>query len=89
MSNIKSYVKFASKYALKMGMILFLITFSVVAVKVMIIGSNDPTSVVLKRLGISALAMFAFFYIGSFIHGLYKYYIESPFQKVTDGDDAS
>ena len=89
MSNIKSYVKFASKYALKMGSILFFITFAVVAVKVLMTGSSDPTSLVLKRLGIGAIAMFAFFYIGSFIHGLYKYYIESPFQKLADGDDAS
>lgn len=76
---MKLYIKFAAKYALKMGTALFLATMSIAIVSSLLRGSEDPVSVVILRLAIASVMVFSIFYIGSFIYGLFKYYVESPF----------
>ncbi len=81
---MKLYIKFAAKYALKMGGALFVATMSIAIVSSLLKGSDDPTSVVIQRLLIASVVVFFIFYVGSFIYGLYKYHIESPFMKRQD-----
>jgi hypothetical protein len=77
----KAYLKYAFPYALKVGFSLFIITMLLAVAKVAFTELTDPLSVVIERLIIVAVTMFAFFFTCSFIYGLYKYYIDSPFIK--------
>jgi Na+-translocating ferredoxin:NAD+ oxidoreductase RnfE subunit len=81
---LKLYIKFAAKYALKMGGALFAVTMSIAIVSSLLKGSDDPVSVVIQRLLLASVVVFFIFYVGSFVYGLYKYYIESPFMESQD-----
>jgi hypothetical protein len=81
MGLFKAYIKYAFTYALKVGSWLFIVTLSLALAKVAFTEFTEPLSVVLERLEIAAIAMFVFFFICSFIYGLYKYYVELPFIK--------
>jgi hypothetical protein len=62
-----------------MGGALFVVTMSIAIFSSLIKGSEDPISTVIQRLLIASVAVFAIFYIGAFVHGLFKYHNESPF----------
>jgi len=62
-----------------MGSALFVATMSIAIVSSLIKGSEDPVSVVIQRLIIASAVVFLIFYVGSFIYGLFKYHVESPF----------
>ncbi len=62
-----------------MGGALFIVTMSIAIVSSLIKGSEDPISVVIQRLVIASVAVFAIFFIGAFVFGLFKYHNESPF----------
>ncbi|GIU14801.1 hypothetical protein TUM3792_06090 [Shewanella sp. MBTL60-007] len=81
---MKPYIKFAANYALKMGGALFIATMSIAIVSSLLKGSADPISVVIQRLLIASIVIFFIFYVGSFVYGLYKYHIESPFMESQD-----
>ncbi|QQX81581.1 hypothetical protein JK628_06890 [Shewanella sp. KX20019] len=76
---MKLYIKFAAIYALRMGGALFAVTMFIAIVSSFLKGSDDPISVVIQRLAIASIVVFLIFYIGSFIYGLFKYHVESPF----------
>lgn len=49
------YIKFAAKYALKMGSALFIATMSIAIVSSLLKGSADPISVVIQRLLVASI----------------------------------
>jgi len=89
MLNIKAYIKFAFPYAFRMGFALFLVTMVAAFTKVAFTEINDSWEVVLLRFLIAGSAAFSVFFIGAFIHGLFKYHVESPFQKSVNDDTSN
>jgi hypothetical protein len=54
---------------------------SIAIISSLVKGSDDPMSVVIQRLAIASVVVFLIFYVGSFIYGLFKYHVESPFME--------
>ncbi len=89
MNKSRLYIQFAAKFAIRNGTILFVATSLIAGMKILLMGSDDPTSTVLTRLDIAGFIAFSIFYVGCFVYGLFKYHIEAPFSKSLSDSDAS